>query len=390
MVAPHKANLQRHDRNFPCPVCGGHSGLPKGRGVRCAGFTLGIAAFCTREQFAGSVELDITTEPAYKHILIGQCDCGSEHGLDTQRQFFTRDYAAEKPVLDLEVQHSIYTALFDLLQVRPDARRDLVRRGLTEGDISAVGYRSLPRRGSEVHEVVRSLVDRFGEHVLRTCPGFVNKNGLTYFPSAGQQDGYLVPYRDEQRRVTGLQIKVLGGKYLTLRGARTAAMYHLVGRSVPGRDPFLTEGGLKAQVAHRLGQVTVLGVPGQALSENHVEIVRNLLPGRVIVALDEERNGNTRRAQERWLRSLFHADLPTFRAVWEGEDVGGPKGIDDLFQAGQSPRIRMANFAPARIGERRTLRPSGVRGEVLQGVSLASARQVTEEAIFEFIGGRRR
>jgi hypothetical protein len=232
------------------------------------------------------------------------------------------------------------------------------------------------------------LIDRFGEQLLRTCPGFVNKNGRTTFPSAAQEDGYLVPYRDEEKRITGMQIKVLGGKYLSLRGSRISSIHHLAGTLVQDNDLFLTEGGVKAEVAHRLGHVNVLGVPGQALSEKHLEVVRQLQPARVIVALDSERNANTERARERWLRSLYYAGLPTYCAVWEGEDVGGPKGLDDLFQAGLRPRIRSITFPPAEIGQRRAVRPSQLRGNVLSGVSLASARQITEEAVFQFIGGR--
>lgn len=391
MVAPHKTDLQRHDRNFPCPVCGGHSGLPQGRGVRCAGFTVGIAAFCTREQFAGSAELDINTEPpAYKHILLGMCGCGTEHGFHTEHKSIGAHYSVSPPQLNPGTQHAIYSAVLDHLTLRVEAQADLTRRGLIEEDILSVKYRSLPRRGPEVRRFVRALVDRFGESVLRTCPGFVNKNGQTYFPSAGGQDGYLVPYRDEEGLIRGLQIKLLGAKYLTLRLAQTGGIYHLAGAIVPGSDLFLTEGGLKAQVAHRLGEVTVMGVPGQALSEEHVQAVERLRPGRVIVALDEERNVNTDRARERWLKTLFHAGLPTFRAVWEGEDVGGPKGLDDLLQAGLRPRIRSANFAPAGIGERRFVRATKQREEVPQGISLASARHATEEAIFDFIEGKRR
>lgn len=168
-------------------------------------------------------------------------------------------------------------------------------------------------------------------------------------------------------------------------------MFHVAGAIHSGGDLYLTEGGIKAHVAHRLGDITVMGLPGQSLSENHVAIIRRLEPGRVIVALDEERNPSTDRARDKWLRALFHADLPTFRAIWEGADVGGPKGIDDLFYSGERPRLRSVSFAPAGIGERRTVRPAARRGDVAPGVSLASVRHDTEEAIFDLIeGGQRR
>jgi hypothetical protein len=143
-------------------------------------------------------------------------------------------------------------------------------------------------------------------------------------------------------------------------------------------------------VAHRLGDITVVGLPGQSLSANHLAVIQRFNPNRVIVALDEESNANTDRARDRWLRSLFHAGLSVYRAVWEGAEVSGPKGIDDLLFAGDRPRIRAVNFAPEGIGERRAVRPSLTRGVVTPGIPLASARQETRKAIFEFIEGRRR
>ncbi len=66
--------LQRHTRSYPCPVCRGHVGLPQRRGVRCAGFSLERVTFCTREQHAGGLPLDISTSPpAFKHFLYGKC-----------------------------------------------------------------------------------------------------------------------------------------------------------------------------------------------------------------------------------------------------------------------------------------------------------------------------
>ncbi len=237
---------------------------------------------------------------------------------------------------------------------------------------------------------IQELVDRFGEAWLRRCPGFVDKNGRTTFRTFGDGEAYVVPYRDEKGLITGLQYKFVGGKYETARGSSTAEMYHMAGALEVGCDLYVTEGGVKAQVAHRLGDVAVIGLPGQSLSENHIAVIRQLNPKRVIVALDEESNVNTDRARDRWLRSLFHAGLSVYQAVWEGTDVSGPKGIDDLFFAGDRPRIRAVSFAPEGIGERRAVRPSEIRGWVTQGIPLASARQDTREAVFEFIEGRRR
>ena len=75
---------------------------------------------------------------------------------------------------------------------------------------------------------------------------------------------------------------------------------------------------------------------------DHVDVIKSLPPSRVIVALDRETSVNTDRALERWLRILWTAGLLTYNAVWEGADLGVPKGIDDLFFARGSPRLRAA------------------------------------------------
>jgi hypothetical protein len=57
--------------------------MPRGHGQRCAGFASadGLYARCTREEPAGSLELDErTTPPTYAHRLEGLCRCGVEHG----------------------------------------------------------------------------------------------------------------------------------------------------------------------------------------------------------------------------------------------------------------------------------------------------------------------
>src|SRR5688572_4444756 len=105
MVAP--ARLRPHTRDNPCLVCGGHRGLPRGLGVRCVGFTLDYVCYCTREEFAGRAELDITTQPpAFKHLLVGRCSCGQEHGFATRPTEQAKD--VERAIgLPLEVRHEI-------------------------------------------------------------------------------------------------------------------------------------------------------------------------------------------------------------------------------------------------------------------------------------------
>jgi len=81
-TAPHFSggSVERFTPAHPCPVCGGHERLPRGKGIRCAGFLSsdGRFAHCSREEHAGG--LDAEQSGTYAHVLRGPCRCGVTHG----------------------------------------------------------------------------------------------------------------------------------------------------------------------------------------------------------------------------------------------------------------------------------------------------------------------
>ena len=74
---------QRFNLDRPCPVCGGHPGLPQGEGRRCYGFIsdIGLHAHCTRAEHAGRLDRNGNSN-AYAHRLDGDCPCGEVHGTE--------------------------------------------------------------------------------------------------------------------------------------------------------------------------------------------------------------------------------------------------------------------------------------------------------------------
>ncbi len=215
MDSPRTDSLVRHSRAFPCPVCDGYANLPKGRGIRCAGFTTGRVCFCTREERAGRAELDITTSPpSFRHLLVGSCPCGIAHGARGYAPVGSARPTTDFQGLSLEVRNAIFGATLAKLGVRKEAVADLTRRGLTQSDIEEVGYSSIPFV-TQRDAFLKALADEFSESVLQRCPGFTDKNGRTSFWAAsGSRDGYIVPYRDENRLITGLQLKRLDRRAL--------------------------------------------------------------------------------------------------------------------------------------------------------------------------------
>jgi hypothetical protein len=65
---------------FICPVCDGHSGLPRKQGIRCYGFLSedGRYANCTRPEYAGGLAQSSEND-TYGHFLGGGCRCGKTH-----------------------------------------------------------------------------------------------------------------------------------------------------------------------------------------------------------------------------------------------------------------------------------------------------------------------
>ncbi len=266
-------DLRRHSRDFPCPICGGRAETPKRQGMRCAGFTVGRVAYCTREQFAGYLDLKVSASPpAYRHTLSESCECGRPHG----EQFFSpgillsttaRPHIPKRTAVPIEERHGVYSAALNLLQLRDEAKDDLINRGLSPEVIEKTGYKSIPRRGEEHQAFLARMAEAFGEEFLRRCPGFANKYGrLDFWSASGSRDGYIVPYRDERGLITGIQQKTLGGKYLTARGSILELVYHLAGTGGPGQDLYVTEGATKATVANHLGKLWTFAVAGQSLT----------------------------------------------------------------------------------------------------------------------------
>ena len=288
--------------------------------------------------------------------------------------------------LPVEERDAIYRAALDLLSLREAALADLTRRGLTAAAVRALRYRSIPRRGLAMRTFLKALIAQFGESRLRCCPGFADKNGrLTFWSGYWGRDGYVVPYCDEKGRITGLQLRLSDGRYQTARATRLVGMYHVAGGVAPGVDLYLTEGATKANVAHALAELTVFAVAGQALQLEHIATIASLCPGRVIVALDQEDNLNTARARERWIERLQAAGLEPWLAVWEGADVGGPKGLDDLVAAGHSPRLRPVFAVPLALCQPRVPHLTKEPGPVDGGLTQAEAFALTRGAVERFI-----
>lgn len=92
----------RYKRGYSCPVCGGHDGQPRGKGIRCHGFASsdGRWAHCSREERAGALPVEEGSR-TYAHVLSGQCRCGIEHGAERNGNSLTHEVRSPRVLREL-------------------------------------------------------------------------------------------------------------------------------------------------------------------------------------------------------------------------------------------------------------------------------------------------
>ena len=228
------------------------------------------------------------------------------------------------PAADIETRHAVYSKLLSLLPLAGDHSQNLIKRGLSEQAIRDNGYRTTPI---------------FGEKVLTEClmgsgynfagvPGF-------YRDSAGRwafisnRRGILVPVRDIQGRIQGMQVRldnVEKRKYRWVssngieNGRGAEGWVHVAGK--PAEMVILTEGPLKADVIFHLTGQTVIAVPG-VNSLNHLE---NTLTGliksgtkKIMTAFDMDfiKNSHVESGYEDLINLLGRMNLRFGTYLWD-------------------------------------------------------------------------
>lgn len=170
----------------------------------------------------------------------------------------------ESPLADLDTRHAAYSALMCKLTLAEDHRENLLGRGLTENEISQLGYRTAPVAGMAA---VTKQLEAEGVR-LAGVPGFYRDKYGSWTCVQGQR-GILIPTRDRQGRIQGLQLRRDNTEKRKFRwvssaerqdGCRAEGWLHLAGPVQP--KLILTEGPMKADIIHALTGLTVLAVPG--------------------------------------------------------------------------------------------------------------------------------
>ena len=331
------SHWNRTTRHNPCPVCGKPDG--------CEVSPDGAVVICRR-----------VSDGAFREARNG---VGWLHRLkDTPEDYRPPPAPIERTKAPPDVLHDVYDALLNMLTLSPAHLAHLrgPERRLSRNQIRSRKYKTLPVPGRAA--LARDLADRFGAETLMSVPGFFVSNrgpGKPYLTIAGAA-GLLIPFRDAEGRITGLQIRPDGkrkdgAKYVWLSskgkpggtgpGGDAGLPAHVSRpRTARGGRLLLTEGPLKADISADILGETVVAVPGVGTWEGaHVpEIVEALDPESVVVAYDADFEDNPRvcAARRALACALVAAGHKVFVATWD-KDQGN--GLDDLLLNGGTPAL---------------------------------------------------
>lgn len=264
---------------------------------------------------------------------------------------------ADPPVADAGTCHAVYTALLAACGLSVEHRAQLTRRGLSDADITAAGYATLPRGGRERAAILATVAASFGG-IPADVPGL----HLGKLPDV---DGILVPARDELGRITGVKVRRDRGepRYLWLSSngqggakARNAAHVPAAAREIlssatdqQAQVARLTEGELKADVATALSGVATLAVPGAMAARTALPALRALHVQVVRLSWDSDARANCHVAGglER-AAHLLSNELPGVAVeveTWATTADHSPKGIDDALAAGVALQVHQGPAA---------------------------------------------
>ena len=254
-----------------------------------------------------------------------------------------REAVKEYPITDIDTRHATYSALLNCLSLSKDHKENLLRRGLTEDEIVRLGYKTTPVMG--MPSIARQLLT--DGLYLAGVPGFY-RNEKDEWTFVNDNRGILIPVRDEEGRIQGLQLRLDNVEKRKFRwmsstdrkdGCRAEGWTHFSGE--PCETLVLTEGPMKADVINALSGWSVLAVPGvNALKKlkASLETLRAKGLKRVQTAFDMDMltNPNVKNGFEELLALLDEMEFTFGTYLWDPRY----KGLDDYLWEGKLKKVR--------------------------------------------------
>jgi DNA primase len=234
-------------------------------------------------------------------------------------------------------RHQVYTTLLENLELSPQHSAHLLDvRHLSEETITRIQFSTVPSE-KRAAGITAELARAFD---LESVPGFFREDGEWKLRFTGG-NGFYIPLRDVQGRISALQIRLDYGdrRYLLLSstdmpgGASSGVPAHFARPWLVKEALLITEGGLKAEVVSEQLEAPVCGlVAVGTFTDRFGWQLRTCFPDltRVAVAYDQEVKPKSKEATEkqkaRLIRSLESAQLAVESWEWPASEG---KGYDD-------------------------------------------------------------
>lgn len=374
----------RTEVNTPCPFCQTrrkvlHYDLTKGR-FRCN----------KCEESGGSIKLyklinelegnSMSFKEAKEKLLKEYTSLDKKEKVEFEKYKELMSTYTEKQisVASLSLRDKYYRELLSRLDLLEEHKRDLLKRGLSEKDIKDFMFKSVPQKnldalGKEVAKAVGSV-----PRGKKGIPGFYGfPNNPTVAPN---KPGYFVPIMTAEGYISGMQIrhdplpenaseeeKINYAKYKAFESKKFEggcsssgienihypflAVYPYDKKTLAeyGINPdineiFLTEGGLKADIAYTLSELPFMAILGvtntRQLSDElkKLKMACNLKTVHICLDMDYMKNVHVEKALVKIKGIITDCDLDVDMRVWPEKY----KGVDDYLLARKKKEVKGA------------------------------------------------
>lgn len=268
-----------------------------------------------------------------------------------ERQILT--VKTTKRILDIDLIDKVYNIFLDMCSLTTEDESILKCRGFDEDEIRAYKFKTFPRRLLSFRKELETRVEKTTGTVdsLFGVPGFFKKQGEPF--SFGYQSGIIIPCRNTDGKIVGLQIRKRDNspnKYVWFSSAYCLKddpdnNYVEDGLS-PGspigwergrftKKIFITEGFFKAvkvRKTYGMSALTIQGVTNWRPILKSIESLKRQYPkfSEVIIAYDSDmcQNLNVLTQAANMGEALVNAGVGVTYALWSYTEQ--TKGIDDL------------------------------------------------------------
>ena len=282
-----------------CPICGRGKKINKSFCVDLNSEIYHCFSCSTKGKYSTNLYAEVNNidrAAANNEIL-------SRLGIDTKTAYPKRERRIDAPVASIDAEaevasimtrDKVYRTVLRQLSLSEKHKEDLLNRGLTEREISELGYKTFPGNDTKT---VWKIVDALEKENLNPegCAGFYKtKNKNVWFCKYPAKDVVMVKYMAFDNKLSGFQMRRNNedlldgdGKYMWWstkgenHGAKPAGMIHYacdfekneksewqpkVFEGKSGKKYMtITEGAMKGDIAHMISGKPFICIPGVSI-----------------------------------------------------------------------------------------------------------------------------